>query len=748
MQAGTWELVRSKRMTLPVLTRRGFLLASVGIACAGAMWVGIRRTERARSRPTLLEVESPNVVRLYSPAVEMGQGVDTSLAQCVAEGIDCELQSVRVLPAPCDEVFRNPLWNLQITASSASARGWWWSVYASARIMTELMIQGASRHWEVPKEECVTSNLLVRHEASAREISFWELAEYVKSTTRDMRNELGRTLESIDIGDLKTLGAPVSNVWSEAHVAGDTVYGLDFELRDMLYGVVRLNPYGYAGWVRFHKGREEFGGRRDVVEMPNGLVVVSDSTWSALKMAQNLVVEWVRPGTCIDLRGDYGKLARAAGVEAGVGSAVPAEGMSGVGKAISGRPNSAVRRMQLDVPFARQLPLEPPNATAMYGSSRIDIWVPTQAPELVRDAVGREFGVRTSGVSVHTLALGGGFGRKCETDYALHAVYAARRFAGRPVKVVWSREQEITQGFPRPPATANVSVQFSRTGRIGGVAVRLATPYIHRRVAPRYIRDGVDPLAVQGLHDHPYRLGGFEMQCIEGSVSHPIGYWRGVGHTSNVFFVESMMNEVAYDTGLSGAAVRLMHLAVRSPESKLLELASREIAKMPVSSRKEGHGRGRGWALIRAYGSRAVGVLTVDVSNGGTIFLVHILIVAECGFAINPKMVRRQLEGGILYGLDAAIFERMDSREGMVVNDNFDTRGHLLLGHCPPLDVLLVESPGAAGGVGELATPLAAPMLTGAIRDATGVSIRHLPIVEFGYSLGVAGDGGRGPGVA
>ena len=382
-----------------------------------------------------------------------------------------------------------------------------------------------------------------------------------------------------------------------------------------------------------------------------------------------------------------------------------------------------------EVPFLAHATMEPMNATAHVTADGVEIWAPTQGQGPIQFAVGAALGLEPGQVKVHTTFLGGGFGRRFETDVALQAVLAAKA-VGAPVKLIWSREEDIRHDFYRPAAVARLRGGLDAAGRPVAWQARLVCPSIMTRALPDYVKDGIDPSSVEGAVEMPYRIANRRTEYAMTNTGVPVGFWRSVGNSQNAFFVESFLDEIAHAAGADPLDFRL----------RLLDEAPRHRAVLGAAAEAAGwgspppQGRFRGLALHESFGSIVAEVVEISVGDGKALSVHKVACAVDCGVVVNPDTVAAQMESGIVYGLTAALFGEITLGDGRVEQGNFDGYEMLRLAQMPEIAVRIVESDAALGGIGEPSTPPIAPAVANAIFAATGERIRSLPLVRHGFA--------------
>ncbi len=697
-------------------------------------------------------------VVLAMPRSEMGQGVHTALPQLAAEELDVPLRVVRIEQAGWDAVYGNvamlvgnlpfhPLeeeredgfgrvkagrWivskvarelGINATGGSSSVSDAWEVVRLAAATARASLIGAASLQWKLPAEELQAADGVVSH-PSGRSATYGALAK-VASATPPGKVQLK------DRKHWRVIGQPVPRLDIPAKVDGSARFGIDVRLPGMRYAVLRLAPALGGAPARIDAAQAmAMAGVERIVQLPPyagstaGFAVVADSYWHALQAARAVQVEWRgRAGVALDTRAILRGLEDAVRHE---------EGYRFHGQ---GHAEEAQRRGRKTIeawysaPYLAHATLEPMNATARVGGGRVEVWAPTQAPQMCRETAARIAGVPVDKVDLHVTLLGGGFGRRLEVDYVAQAVRVAMDMGGVPVQLIWPREEDTTHDFYRPMQAARLRATVDGAGE----AVSLQIKSAGDAISPRWMERGLpsfsgpvdlpDKTASEGLFDQPY---GFEHQQIEHVFTRsgvPVGFWRSVGHSHNAFFKESFIDEIAAELRQDPVAFR----------RGLLRKARRHLAVLDAVVERSGWGlrplppgRARGVALHESFGSVVAQVAEVSLENGAP--RVHRVVCAiDCGTVVNPMIVAQQMEGAVVFGLSAALHGRVDIRDGVVQQRNFPDQPLLRLASAPQVETWVVASDRPPSGVGEPGVPPVAPAVANALHALTGKRHRSLP---------------------
>jgi isoquinoline 1-oxidoreductase beta subunit len=751
--------------------RRALLLAST--AGAGALLVGWSALPQ-RSRVGLASMMPPGEgdialngwikvlpdggVVLAMPRSEMGQGVHTALPQLAAEELDVPLASVRIEQAGWDAVYGNvamlvaslpfhPLeqeredgfgrvkagrWmvskvarelGIQATGGSSSVADAWEVVRVAAATARASLVGAASLQWKLPAAELRVSNGLVTH-PSGRSIGYGELARMAAATPPGKVRLKERK-------DWTVIGKPAPRLDVPQKVDGTARFGLDVRLPGMRFAALRLAPMLGGAPARVDAAAAmAMPGVERLVRLPAyagstaGIAVVASSYWLAHRAAQAVVVDWrAPPGPPADSDAIAASLAEA--VRTREGYRFHEQGNVEEARRLGARTLEA----WYSAPYLAHATLEPMNATVRVADGRVEVWAPTQVPQMCRNAAARVAGVPEDRVDLHVTLLGGGFGRRLEVDYVAQAVRVAMDMPGVPVQLVWAREEDATHDFYRPMQVARLRATLDASGAPLALQIKSAGDAI----APRWIERGAPSLAApldlpdktasEGLFDQAYGVEHQRMEHVFTRHRVPVGFWRSVGHSHNAFFQEAFIDELA-------EAARRDPLAFRR---SLLRKAPRHLAVLEAVAEHSGWGRqplpagrARGLAMHESFGSVVAQVAEVSLEHGQP--RVHRVVCAiDCGTVVNPGIVAQQMEGAVVFGLGAALHGRIDVRAGVVQQRNFPDQPVLSLAATPQVETWIVPSERPPSGVGEPGVPPVAPAVANALHALTGARHRSLP---------------------
>lgn len=665
----------------------------------------------AFSPNAFIQVQRDGRVRLTIPNVEMGQGIYTSEAAILAEEMDLGLDQIIVDHAPASpDSYTMPLQATQLTGGSTSIRGSWdvlRSAGATARLM---LINAAASRWNVRPDSCEAKRGVVTHIQSGRSLDYAILIDDAQ------RQTVPEVVPLKDRSKFTIIGKPWRRIDTQDKVLGAKRFGIDAQPTGHKCAAVIMDPVWHA------RPRVENvplpAGIHEIVALDDCLAVIADDFWTASEGARALSVEWDY-GSCIPF--DTAQLRKAMDHAASTAEALTARHDA----SWSGRP--VTQAAEYEFPALAHAALEPMNATVAYRKDELEIWIGTQAPGRVLDAAHRLTGFPRERIQVHNHYLGGGFGRRVETDQVEQAIRIAMK-VDYPVKVIWSRATDIQRDLPRPPFLDRISAALADDGFPIEWTDHITGCSIFSRFAPQFMREnGVDPDTVDGADNLPYSIPSVHVQWTPFNMpdQRPIGWWRGVGPTHNLFRVECFLDELANHAGIDPYLYRTRLLQNNPRLLKVLHLA----ADKADWHRPLKQGVGRGIAVGKAYGSYVCAVVEVDVTSTSEIRLTRCVCAVDCGIVINPNTIEAQIEGGLIFGWTAALWGELTYASGAVEQSNFHDYRLMRMNEVPSIAVHLVESDEHPSGVGELGTAIASPALANAVFHATGFRCRRLPLM-------------------
>ncbi len=754
------------------MKRRTWLLSALGVS--GALVVGwgvLPARSRLGSPQSMLpsqgevalngwiKIAADGSVVMAMPRSEMGQGVHTALAMLVAEELDIPLSRVRLEQAGADTIYGNVAmlmgglpfhpseskpgheaskvkvgrWvvgklarelGINATGGSSSVADAWEPVRMAAATARAGLLGAAAAKWQLPVQELRLASGVVSHH-SGKSAHYGELAPSAAGLA------LG-TVTPKDRKDWTLIGKPAQRSDIPAKTNGTARFGLDVRLPDMLYAAVRLSPIlgGTPGEVDA-KAALALSGVRKLVPLQAlggssaGFAVVGTTTWHARQGAQAVQVSWQqRAQGALDSRSIETQLLAA--VQSQAGDTFYEKGSVDKAEAAASRIVEANYR----APYLAHATMEPMNCTAQVKDGKVQVWAPTQVPQMARAAAAKTAGVDIESVTLHVTLLGGGFGRRLEVDYVAQAVAVAMQCDGLPVQLVWSREEDTTHDFYRPMHVATLRAAIDANGQVNSLRIKSAGDAISPRWMARALPalsgpfDMPDKTTAEGLFDLPYGFDNQHMSHVATRMGVPVGFWRSVGHSHNAFFSESFVDELAFETRQDPLALR----------RTLLKDAPRYLAVLNLAAEKAQWGsalppgRARGIAIHESFGSIVAEVAEVSLHDGQP--RVHRVVCAiDCGTVVNPDTAAQQMESAVVFGLTAALYGKIDIHEGVVQQSNFPSYPMLKLADTPVVQTWVVPSTRAPAGVGEPGVPPVAPAVAGALFGLTGRRVRLLPLI-------------------
>ena len=657
-----------------------------------------------------IRISSDDTITLIVPSSEMGQGVNTSLPMIIAEELDANWESIRTETAPANSDYKNPEgFGPQITGGSNSVKGFWDLLQETGAAAREMLISAAAQRWNVPIEECDTKLGDVIHKNTNKKISYGKLA--VAASKIDVPSR--PTIKSKEKYSL--VGKSIQRIDVPEKVTGAAKFGIDIRLSEMLFATVRQSPiFGGEILSLDEVAAKAIRGVKAVVPVPNGIAVVADNTWRAKKGMDALNPQFTGGETTkLSSQNIHNKLITALDKE---------------GKAKIDTEKSL--DLEYEVPFLAHSTLEPMNCTASVKGSSCEVWVPTQNQGMSMDVTKEITGLNDEQIKINTTLLGGGFGRRGETDFVTQAVTISKSL-NKPVQVTWMREEDMQHDFYRPACISRFQIGLSKEGLPIQWENQLAGPSILKRFVAAMGWFGVDPTSTEGANELPYTIPDFNFDYSLVDTGVPVGFWRSVGSSYNAFFTECAIDEAAILANQDPYDYRLKLLKDQPRYIRVLE----KVAKNANWGEPLPKNHGLGLAIHKSFGSIVSTVIKVSSNASGIIKLEKAWIVIDCGKVVNPDIVKAQMEGGFIFGLSAALGEEITLKDGRVEQSNFHDYSILRLKGSPKISVEIIESGSEIGGVGEPAVPLAAPALTNAIFSASGERIRSLPLSKHGIMI-------------
>jgi isoquinoline 1-oxidoreductase beta subunit len=662
-----------------------------------------------------IRIGTDDIVTLIVNKSEMGQGVYTSLPMLLAEELEVDWSKVRVEPAPVDPAYNHTQWGVQGTGGSTSVWSEWDRLRKAGATARVMLMRAAAEIWKVDPASCRAEKGFIIHDPSKRRLSYGKLVE----RAAQMRPPQDVPLKQPK--DFKLIGKPRRRLDTPEKTNGKAIFGIDAKIPGMLTAVVARPPVFGGRVKRFNADKAKaVPGVKEVVQIDSGVAVIADSFWSAHRGREALELDWdegpLATLSTSGMREEYMNLAKAPGTVARKGGN-PESALSRAAKRISA---------EYEVPYLAHACMEPLNCLVDLRSDSCEIWTGTQFQTVDRNSAASVVGLKPEQVKIHTTFLGGGFGRRANphSDFVTEAARVAKAVK-KPVKVIWTREDDMKGGYYRPMWYDRISAGIDERGNlvawqhtIVGQSIMVGTPF------EQMIQNGVDPASVEGAKEIPYEIPNILVDLHSPKIGVPVQWWRSVGHSHTAFVVESFIDEVAHETNKDPYEFR----------RKLLVKHPRHLGVLKLAAEKAGwgrplpKGRGRGIAQHESFGSFIAQVAEVFVNAAGEVRVHRVVCAIDCGGVVNPDTIKAQMESGIVFGLSAALHGKITFKNGRVEQSNFHDYPLLRLNEMPLVEVHIVSSKEKSGGVGEPGVPPIAPAVSNAVFAATGKRIRHLPI--------------------
>ena len=685
-----------------------------------------------------LAIAPDGMVHVTGPQSEMGQGTHDGLAKILAEELGADWDSVQIHLPSGDDGFRHPVTRRHRTAGSDSISSYGDVMRRAGATAREMLIGAAADGWGVPAEQCLAAGSVVTHGPSGRRSGFGALAALA----------LARPVPSSpsfkDRAQYTLVGRTIRRKDASLKVTGRAVFGLDVRQPGMLYAALCRSPTVVGRVTAFSREAAlALPGVVDAYPVSDGIAVLAKTTWHALRAAQSLASH-------AETRFDDSASADidTPAMRARLAAALRDDTRAQVARAPAGRSHdlaateaafaASARQLEwtYEVPFLAHAAMEPLNATACVTAEAVKVWAPTQHPDGTRDMMATLTGLPRSACELQVTFLGGGFGRKWETDFVRQAVEIARGRPGTPVQLTWSREQDFRHDRFRPAHMARSRAALDAQGRLMALHTRISGISMWRYQGRPAVPGLGDPFMTGGLIGDRYAIPAPYADFVETPEPVPVGTWRSVAQSMNGFFAESTIDDIAAASGEDPLALRRALVSADPRARAVLDRAAELIGWSSARTRPgaERQGRGLGIALTVGFGSWCAQAVEVRV-RGRQVSIERIVAVVDCGQVIDPGSVDAQVSGGVLFGLSAAIDGRITFEGGAARETNFDAAPLLRFASAPKMEIEILRSDAASGGVGEISTPGIAPALAGAIFAATGRRPRRLPLIEEGYSF-------------
>jgi isoquinoline 1-oxidoreductase beta subunit len=718
------KIMRATAVLSHPFNRRELLKA--GALSAGGLLISIAlpplRSGRAAvdGQPALtafLHIGRDGSITAIIPSSEMGQGVATSEPMLLAEELEVDWRKVNFTFAPAAPAYINPIFHMQGTGGSTSTRAFFVPLRQAGAAAREMLRQAAAAKWGVPVAKCKAVDGRIVH-VSGKSESYAALADDAAKLPVPSNVPLKPS------SAWKLIGKPTPRLDTPPKVDGSAIYGVDVRIPAMLVGTIAHCPV-LGGTLKAVDDKPAMAvkGVKAVVRLPNAVAVVGDGYWPAKKGLMALKPQW-EEGANASL--DSSRIAE----DLSHGLATEGAVAESSGDAAAALNRSAKKiDVTYTVPYLAHATMEPMNATAYVHAGGCEVWAPMQIQGMAQHAVAAKLGISPEQVKIHTTYLGGGFGRRGEVDYTLAAIMVSKS-VGKPVKLIWSREEDIQHDFYRPVSAARMRAGLDSAGKVTAWDIRIASPSIMSRVFPQRVRNRLDPSSVDGAIESPYAPQHRRIEYVMSDIGVPVGFWRSVGNSISGFYVEGLVDELAHAAGRDPFAFR-RDLLAHSPRHKAVLEKAAAMARWSESPRP---GHFRGIAMHPGFGSIVAQVAEISIGKDG--LRVHRVDCAvDCGIGVNPSTIVAQMESGIVFGLTAALFGEITIERGRVKQANFDTYPMIGLSQMPAIEVAVIQSGNRMGGIGEPGTPPIAPALVNAIFAATGKRLRSLPIAKSGISI-------------
>ena len=711
-------------------SRRGVLTSGVASAFLLAFYLPLRAENDPVQPPddtsgkfapnAFIRIDPAGKTTLVMPQVEMGQGIYTAVAMILAEELDANFADVVLEHAPANEkLYANPAFGVQATGGSTSVRAFWKPLRAAGATARAMLVQAAAKQWQVDPSSCTTANGEVIHAESGRKLGYGALADAAANETPP------KDVPVKDPSKFVLIGKPLKRFDTPDKVNGKTVYGIDAMLPGMKFATLAMSPV-FGGKIAKvdDAAAKKMAGVRQVIVLDDLVAVVGDHMWAAKQGLEALAVTWDEGANAQISSKDIWENLRAASEKDG--AVARADGDIAKGLASGEKIEAA-----FELPFLAHATMEPLNCTVHFKGDSCEIWTGTQIMARVQSEAARAAGLPAEKVIVNQHLIGGGFGRRLEPDMVVAAVRIAKQVDG-PVKVVWTREEDIQHDVYRPVYRDTIAATLS-DGKITAWKYRITGAAILARWLPPAFQKGIDIDAVDGAADIPYDIPNIHVDYVRAEPpAVPTGFWRGVGPNNNVFAIESAMDELARKAGKDPVEFRRTMLG-KNP---------RLLAALNLAAEKSNWGQalparvGRGVCAQPSFGSFIATVVEAEVDEQGEVRLRRVTSAVDTGIAVNPDTIVAQFEGGLIFGLTAALYGEITIDKGRVQQSNFHDYRMLRIDQAPKIEVHLIKSGEAPGGIGETGVTASAPALRNAIYAATGVALRRLPIDRAVIAVG------------
>jgi isoquinoline 1-oxidoreductase beta subunit len=666
-----------------------------------------------------IRIDRSGTTTLVMPQVEMGQGVYTAIPMILAEELDADFSKVELKHAPPDEkLYANPMLGVQATGNSNSVRAFWKPLRQAGAATRAMFVQAAARQWQVDPASCTAANSIVTHAASGRTLGYGDLVDAAAALPVPQDPPLKNPK------DFTLIGKPLKRLDTPAKTNGSAIYGIDAMLPGMKFATLAACPVlgGKVAKVDDSTAKA-VPGVRQIVVLDDIVAVVGDHMWAAKQGLDALKITWDEGPNAKISSADIWADLRAASKKDGVVA-------KSVGDVAKGLAQGERFDAEYELPFLAHATMEPMNCTVQVTLDSCDVWIGTQVMSRVQEYAAKAAGLPIEKVTVHQHLLGGGFGRRLEPDMVESAVHIGKHVDG-PVKVVWTREEDIQHDVYRPAYRDTISATLV-DGKIAAWKYRVSGSSVMARWLPVGFANGIDIDAVDSAVDMPYDIANKQIEYVR--VEPPAvrtGFWRGVGPNNNVFAVESFMDELARKAGKDPVEFRLSMLDNPRFKAALKLVAEKSGWGQPLPARA-----GRGVCVQPSFASFIATVVEAEVDEHGEVKLRRVTSAVDTGIAVNPDIIVAQLQGGLIFGLTAALWGEVTVENGRVQQSNFNDYRMLRIDEVPKIEVHVIKSGEDPGGIGETGATAGPPALRNAIYAATGIALRRLPIDRKALAIG------------
>jgi len=696
------------------LSRRQLLLS--GAATIFGLGIGAcskSSTRRAAQSDVVISsfvtISTNNTVVITVPDIEMGQNIFTTLSKIIADELGADWSTISVKIGGGDPVFANPLKGYQATGRSQSVRGFYQPLRMLGATIREMLIQVAAERWSVPIHECTSKKSYIIHTPTDRRLRYSELAEAAAKLPMPTEPRLRPDTE------LEMIGKTTPRLDTALKSRGEAIYTIDLDLPDMLSASIRHAPVlGTSIEQLDNESLIRQTGVHSVVVEDNYIAVVAERFYQAKAALDSARLSFTANSANEISSADYQtQLEQSLNSDTGI--------KLDDGPDIESQNKDLVASYW--VPFLAHATMEPMTAVARFENGSLELWASTQGPFIARAKIAKKLGIDPQAITIHRPFAGGGFGRRFFSDFCIQAAVIAHSVPGRPIKLIWSREQDMAHDYYRPAVAARLIGSLNETGKLTGLTAQVSGASIRESMAPGSLKGKVDRSLFSGLADCPYDFVDRQFVWHKQSTPIRIGMWRAVSNSQNAFFLESFIDECASAAGVDPAKYRL---SLCGKDTRLRNVIEK-VTEISDWSSAQNNGSALGIAVVKSYGSYVAQVAEVEVVDK-KITVKKVWCVIDCGQAIDPGGVRAQMEGGIIYGLSAALFGEITINKGRVAQSNFHNYRILQAEQAPDIKVVIINSGAELGGVGEPGLPPVAPAVGNAIFAAVGTRLRQLPL--------------------